>query len=232
MIAGFLTSLLCGQALAQSHGYKPFPGDPIDPRTRNMQERVEELYLAGNYGRAFFVYENELAPIGDKYAQYMVGFMRLNGEGTQRDEVEALAWYRLAAERGEEALAHTRDELAAELSPRQIERSDARFRELWRRYGDRALILELLRRDMEILRSRTGTRIASASNASPVVVLHRSGEQAGPVYFLDLRKRLADRLAYLNAKVEISDLAIADDLAGMQSDESEIRRELAALGDH
>ena len=232
MIAGFIAGLLCGQAPAQSQAYKPFPGEPIDPRTRNVQERVEELYLAGNYGRAFYIYASELAPIGDKYAQYMVGFMHLNGEGTQRDEVEALAWYRLAAERGEEALAYTRDELAARLSPQQIERSDALFRELWLQYGDRALILELLRRDMEILRSRTGTRIASSSNASPMVVLHRSGEQAAPVYFLDLRKRLADRLAYLNAKVEISDLAIADDLARMQSDESTIRRELAALGDH
>jgi len=193
-----------------------------------MQERVEDVYAAGNYDRALFIYERELAPIGDKYAQYMVGFMYLHAQGTERDEIEALAWYRLAAERGEFALEESRDELARQLTPQQLARSDVRFRELWRKYGDRALILELIERDMEILRSQTGTRITGASGNSPTVVLHRSGEQTGPAYYLDIRRRLTSRLAYLNGKVEINDDAIMEDLERMRREERELRQELSA----
>ena len=228
-IPGLLASLACAIAAAQSQTYKPFPGDPIDQRTRNMQDRVEEIYAAGNFDRALFVYENELAPIGDKYAQYMVGFMYLNAQGIGRDKIEALSWYRLAAERGEAALEESRDALKRQLTPQQLAKSDVRFRELWRQYGDRSLIVDLIRRDMEILRSQTGTRITGSGGSSPTVVLHRSGEQDGPAYFLDIHRRLAARLAYLNGKVEISDDAIADDLEQLRREEYEFRQELAAL---
>jgi hypothetical protein len=59
--------------------------------------------------------------------------------------------------------------------------------------------------------------------------LHRSGEQNGPAYFLDIRRRLASRLAYLNGKVEISDEAIADDLEQLRREEYEFRQELATF---
>jgi TPR repeat protein len=228
-IAGLLASLVCAHVQAQWQDYKPFPGDPIDQRTRNLQERVEELYAGGNYARALYIYENELAPIGDKYAQYMVGFMHLNAQGAERDEVEALAWYRLAAERGERALEKSRNDLAAKLTPQQVAKSDFRFRELWRAFGDRALILELIDRDMEVLGSQTGTRITGSTTNSPTLVLRRTGEQLGPEYYVDIRRRLASRLAYLNGKVEVNDEAIAEDLARMRQDESRIRQELASL---
>ena len=91
--AGLLAVVLCAAAGAQD--YKPFPGKVTDSRTLAMQERVEELYVAGNFDRAFFIYENELAPIGDKYAQYMVGFMHLNAQAVPQNKARALAWYRL-----------------------------------------------------------------------------------------------------------------------------------------
>ena len=65
-----------------------------------IQQKVDRLYDAGFFERAYFIYRNELVPIGDKYAQYMVGFMYLAGLGIEQDSVAALAWYRLAAERG------------------------------------------------------------------------------------------------------------------------------------
>jgi len=228
-ITGLLASLVWAHAQAQWQDYKPFPGDPIDQRTRNLQERVEELYAGGNYARALYIYKHELAPIGDKYAQYMVGFMYLNAQGTERDEVEALAWYRLAAERGERALEKSRNDLVARLTPQQVAKSDVRFRELWRAFGDRALILELIDRDMLILGSQTGTRITGSTANGPTLVLRRTGEQLGPAYYADIRRRLASRLAYLNGKVEVSDEAIAEDLARMRQDESRIRQELASL---
>ncbi|MDH3439828.1 MAG: SEL1-like repeat protein, partial [Gammaproteobacteria bacterium] len=121
-ISGLLASLLC--AIASAQDYRPFPGEPIDQRTRNMQERVEAIYAAGNYERALLIYEKDLAPLGDKYAQYMVGYMHLHGEGVQSDRAEALAWFRLAAERDEPLLKRIRDEVLQQMSPTEISASD------------------------------------------------------------------------------------------------------------
>lgn len=225
-LSGLLAGLLCAVASAQD--YKPFPGDPIDLRTRNLQERVEELYASGNLRRALLIYENDLAPLGDKYAQYMVGYMHLNAEGTDANTAEALAWFRLAAERGEPILEQVRDELASSLSPSQLAVSDRRFVDLWRELGDRVLILELIRRDMRILESQTGTRLTGSVPSGPTMVFRPSGEVMGPNYFMDLRRRLDNRLAYLDTKVEISDDALVDEIDRVRMSESRIREQLAA----
>ena len=225
--SGLLAGLLCVAAYAQS--YKPFPGEPIDQRTRHMQERVEEIYAAGEFARALLIYENDLAPLGDKYAQYMVGYMHLNGEGALQDKVEALAWYRLAAEREEPLLRQVRDELIAQLTPQEVNRSDAIFLDLWKRIGDRTLIMELIRRDMRTLRSQTGTRIPGASTSGPAVIVRPSGEPVGPNFYRDIRKRLEVRIAYLDAKVEISDIILAGELEKIRSQQARVKEELAAL---
>ena len=48
-----------------------------------LQDRVDELYERGKYDRAYLIYRDELALAGDKYAQYMVGFMYLTGKGVE-----------------------------------------------------------------------------------------------------------------------------------------------------
>ena len=93
----------------------------------------------------------------------------------------------------------------------------------------RALVLELIQRDMNILNSRTGTRISGSISTSPTVILHRSGEQSGPEYYLDIRRRLASRLDYLRGKVEINDDAIAEDLKYLERQERQLRQELTLL---
>ena len=226
ILSGLLASVVCAVAFSQE--YRPFPGDPIDHRTRNIQERVEELYAVGNYRRALLIYENDLAPLGDKYAQYMVGYMHMNAEGTDEDRIEALAWYRLAAERGEPILERVRDELASTLSPSQLAVADRRFVELWRQLGDRVLILELIRRDMQILESRTGTRVTGSVPSGPTMVFRPSGEVIGPNYFVDVRRRLENRLAYLDTKVEISDDVLVEEIDRVRMSESRIREQLAA----
>ena len=75
---------------AQQSG--PFPGSPLDQATMRLGERVEELFDEKEYERAFFIYRNELAPIGDKYAQYMVGFMYETGTWVDEDPIRASAW--------------------------------------------------------------------------------------------------------------------------------------------
>ena len=51
--AGLLAAAICTGAAAQD--YKPFPGEMTDSRTLAIQERVEELYVGGNFKRAYLV---------------------------------------------------------------------------------------------------------------------------------------------------------------------------------
>jgi hypothetical protein len=194
-----------------------------------MQERVEELYIAGNYERALLIYEKELAPLGDKYAQYMVGYMYLNAQGVAQDQVEALAWYRLAAERGEPVLRKVRDETIAAMAPEEIAASNRRFVALWKSIGDSTLLMELIRRDMNILQGRTGSRIANSLTSTPAFIYRPTGEQEGPNYYHDIRYKLEARLNYIVTSVEVSDLASQSDLDDIRLLEDQVRQELAAL---
>ena len=194
-----------------------------------MQERVEEIYTAGNHKRALLIYEKDLAPLGDKYAQYMVGYMHLNAESVPRDAVEALAWFRLAAERREPLLVEVRESLATQLSADEIRASDIRFLELWKSIGDRKLIMELIQRDLGILQSQTGTRITGSVVSSPAIVIKPTGEQLGPNYYGRIRSRLMARLDYLDARVDIVDPVLADEFEKTRQLETGIKQELASL---
>ena len=57
-----------------------FPGNKPNKRVIKSQEKVDALFEKGDYERAAFIYREELAPLGDKYAQYMIGYMYLTGK--------------------------------------------------------------------------------------------------------------------------------------------------------
>ena len=95
-IALVMLFALAGGAAAQ---WEDYPAGPIDSKTLRTQSKAEKLYERGDFKRALFIYEKELAKTGDKYAQYMTGYMYLMGHGAPSDPVLASAWYRLAAER-------------------------------------------------------------------------------------------------------------------------------------
>ena len=192
-------------AVASSQNYPSFPGAETDRATLRTRERVEELYLSGAYERAYFIYRKELAPRGDKYAQYMIGYMHFTGGGVPEDPAVALAWYRLAAERGEPAIELARDELQKTLSPTQIATAEELLAELKSELSDRVLIYELVQRDLDLLRDRAG-RINSMG-ASPVLIIDRRyGYISGAQYNQIIKKRLAVRVKYLKSHVEIIDL--------------------------
>jgi TPR repeat protein len=211
--------------------YRQFPGAPTDSRTLKIQERVEGIFLSGDYGRSLLIYEKELAPLGDKYAQYMVGFMHLTGKGVTENSSEALAWYRLAAERGEVPFIKARDTLRASLEPAELERSDARFAELWQRYGDRRLILDLIGRDLEILRGGSaqtnGSRVDDAG-ASQSLAAGYAANETGEGYYRRVRARLAERVQYLSSTKDAAQAGI-ENAAAIEKLESKVRRELEAL---
>ena len=211
--------------------YRQFPGAPMDSRTLKIQERVEGIFLSGDYGRALLIYEKELTPLGDKYAQYMVGFMHLAGKGVAENPSEALAWYRLAAERGEVPFVKARDALRASLEPADLERSDARFAELWQRYGDRKLMLDLIESDLRILRRggepANGARL-DGSGRSQSIAAGYAGSETGDGYYRRVRARLVERLRYLSSTKDAVGAGI-ENAQLIEKLESEVRRELEAL---
>lgn len=146
--AAFLSLALCcfvtGMAAAQStNGISA--GIP-DTRVLSLHEKVDDLFKRGEVGRAYFIYRNELVPLGDKYAQYMVGYMYLTGLAVDQDLVAASAWYRLAAERGTPEFVALRDRLVAELNDEQRRDSDALYKDLHSEYCDLAILLTSIKR--------------------------------------------------------------------------------------
>ena len=190
---------------------------------------MDELYAAGEYERALFIYEKELAPRGDKYAQYMVGYMHLNTPGMPQDKARALAWYRLAAERENEVLRQARDELAAELMQAEIDASNRIFLDLLQEIGDTRLIMNLIRRDMNTLGGRTGTHIRGATSGGSTVIFRPSGMIEDPNFYRNIRLRLEARLSYLETKVEISDIALESGDKELRNYEDQVKSELSAL---
>jgi hypothetical protein len=209
--------------------YKQFPGAPLDERTLRTQERVEELYQQGEFARALMIFEEDLAPKGDKYAQYTIGYMHLNGQGVPSNRARALAWYRLAAERGAPALVEARDSLSAKLTDEEIAESSRIFAELWNDMGDNRILLDLILDDLSILKERTGTRIPGAVSG-PLTVIDMSGSgAANERFYLEVEERLQTRLAYLKTNVEIIDIDTGDGNAVVQGLEDDMKKVIASL---
>jgi hypothetical protein len=147
-----------------------YDGGAITSHTERIQAKAESLYLQGHWERAHFIFQNELAPIGDKYAQYMVGYMYLNGQGVKRDPVMASAWYRVAAERGVPEFSAVRDQLLDSMDSDELAQSDALYVELRKKYGDLVVTLDVLRKERRLRRAETtGSRLGGG--ASPVTVI-------------------------------------------------------------
>lgn len=227
LLTGLLATLFCASVQAQP--YKSFPGQTADQRTLNTQRRVDELYAAGDYKRALFIYEKELAPRGDKYAQYMVGYIHLKAYGVPQDTVRALAWYRLAAERGNEVLERARDELAVTLTRDKIDASNRIFLGLLQEIGDTRLIMKLIERDMNTLKVRTGTHIPGSGISGSMQIVRPSGLIEDPDFYRNIRLRLEARLNYLETRVEISDIALESDDNGLRMFEEQVKSDLAGL---
>jgi hypothetical protein len=187
-------------SLAAAQSNDSFPQIAVDAKTVRVQNKAEEVYSRTEYKRAFAIYRKELAPIGDKYGQYMVGFMYLTGKGVEEDRIAASAWYRLAAERGTKEFVQVRDQVLRSLDDEERTESDRQFIELRKQYGDLVLLTRAIREDHEQLKSFTGSRISGGG--SPVVVLDMSGSTT-PDYYRRIEQRLQARLDYIAQHTEV-----------------------------
>ena len=225
ILFGLITLLTATVASSQTH--PSFPSGEIDRSTLRTQERVEELYVSKSYDRAYFIYRNELAPRGDKYAQYMIGYMHFTGAGIPEDPSVALAWYRLAAERGEPVIEVARDQLQETLSSEQVAAADGLFAELRAELSDRVLIYALVQQDLDILRDSAG-RGPSKGSGAMLVIDRRYGYMSGAQYYETIRRRLTTRLTYLKGQVDVVDVEGVETMELAQI-ESEIKQLIAEI---
>ena len=172
------------------------------------------------YVRAHFIYRNELAAVGDKYAQYMVGFMYLTGKGVQKDAVMASAWYRLAAERQAPEFVAVRDRLMSTFDAVDVGRSDQAFVALCLQYSDLVMMLKLARKDLTMLsETSAGSRLSGGSRSIVIINPSLGNFVSSDQYFRRISKRLQSRLDFITDRIEIDKVdanGVADELIALQ----------------
>ena len=169
------------------------------PELEAAQAAADAAYQAGRYQQAYEIYLGDLAPAGDKYAQYLIGIMHAHGLGVQQDAALGAAWLALAAERGDERLAATRDEALAKLPDDERQRSDTMLADLHGRYGDCALVSRLLAEDRSRVTASTGSRVKSRVNA-PVTIIHMQDDDDRAIDPQSLRERIRKRERFLRER--------------------------------
>lgn len=193
--------LLSATAAAQ---WSEFPTGDLDSHTMRIQSKAESLYVKGDYKRAHIIYVNELATIGDKYAQYMTGFMYLMGQGLPEDPVRASAWYRLSAERQAPEFMVVRDELIRTFNAEQLAASDAIYLELRKKFSDIVIVMRLLEEDLELLDvEATGSRVPSGSNLVTTLDPRKGTVTSAELYRDRVRRTLQSRVDFITGQLDI-----------------------------
>lgn len=224
LVAALMSVSATGYAQRSSELSADFP----DSRTMAVQDRVERIFDAGEFERAFFIYRNELAPLGDKYAQYMVGFMFHTGLGVEEDSVAAAVWYQLAAERNTREFVVVRDRLLHVMDQDDADLSRVLYRELRFRYCDIAVLLASIKRNMKELQGRMGSPVRGQS--SPVVVLESRVSRfgSGSDYYRNIQQELEARLLLLKEIGEFADLDTDPDRLNIRDLERRVLQHIEA----
>lgn len=196
---------------------EPFPGYKPDRRTIEIQQKVDYLFDEGEYERAMIIYRNELAPLGDKYAQYMIGYMYLAGKGVAKDLPAAAAWYRLAAERRQASFVRESRKLAGLLTPEQQEQADNIFADIRARFGDAVLMIRLIEEDLANLQGRASDTSSSFRDL-PL------SDRAQPISRERRESQLVSRIQYVRSMLAVDGWAGAESRRRFQ--ELERRAEL------
>lgn len=187
----------------------------LDARTLRIQTKAESLYVSGDFKRAHFIYVNELAGRGDKYAQYMSGFMYLMGQGVPEDPILASAWYRMSAEREAPEFMVVRDRLLQSFSSEQRARSDSHYLDLRKKYSDLVIVMKLVEEDLEKLQSETtGSRVPGRSTMVTIVD-PKSGAAVSADYYRNRVLRLMQsRVDFITTQLDID--ALDAELSGAE----------------
>lgn len=223
-----LAVLLLAPDFAFSQRSSDLSADLPDTLTMATQEKVATLYDAGDFERAFFIYRNELAPIGDKYAQYMVGYMYLTGVGIDEDPVRASAWYRLAAERGTPEFVAASDQLSRSLNKDQMRRSDVEYTRIRMDYCDLAVLLSSVKRNLNEVENKTGSHIQGGSS---LVLIAEAGGRVwtGSEYYDFLHAQMEDRLKLMQEIGNFEDMETDPEQVNFRELEHRVREHIGSL---
>lgn len=183
------------------------PGAAALPELMRLHDQAEEVFQRGDYERAMFIYRNELVPIGDKYGQYMVGFMFLAGKGVQQDVIEASAWYRLAAERDAKEFLQLAEQLLDSMTPEQRELSDSAYLSLRQQFSDATLLLRSARADYEYLHPRTRPS-GSDIEISILLLENDTGIRRTTGRIRDVEKQMKSKLRRVANEIGIKESSI------------------------
>lgn len=171
-----------------------------------VQEKVDKLFARGKFERSFFIYRNELVPLGDKYAQYMVGYMHHAGLSVTQDKVAAAAWYLLAAELGTPEFVEVYERLSAELNEEQLLAARVLYRQLRLDYSDLAVLYAAIRRDVKALQRWTRSRVGSQRVPATTFGYRENRFVSSSDYYEGIQKELAARMQLMKETGGFEDL--------------------------
>jgi TPR repeat protein len=181
-----------------------FLGEKANRAIYDLQQKADSALAKGDYGQALELYQKELAPLGDKYSQYMVGYMYLAGKGAQEDAILASAWVRLAAQRENEQYARIRDSLLALFNDEQRSRSDQLYIGLRREMGDLTLVGQLVESDLQVLRRRGRSAILQGATVR-AVNRQRTDAMGAAAERINSRVKMLDRQIVLETTLDDSE---------------------------
>lgn len=201
-----------GSADAAKASQRVYPAEPDSAYVARLKRDADRAFERGNYERAFRLFRYGLAWRGDKYAQYMVGYMIFNGRGQRADRARGTAWLQLAAQRGDDAQLNAVYADALErLDDDQKRRSADVHERLVSDFGDRKVLRRLIRADRSALRSITGSR-TGASDMLPLTIQLPNGQTVpGSVYYGAIKERIQRYEDYLGGKVTLGSFEVLDE---------------------
>ena len=191
-----------------------FPGGTPELRLIEAQAKADQLFEKGDYQRAYFIFREELVPLGDKYAQYMVGYMNIVGKGVPLDYIAGSAWYRLASERGEVNFSQVRDEILGQFNDEQRSQSDNESAALRMKFSDAMIIANMVEIDLDLLQrlSQNSTLSNDLVDAQESLAGDRSQHVAQAQQRVQVRlKYLSDTLASGKAMAD-TEIAYIEDV--------------------
>ncbi len=174
--------LLSVIALAVALGFNAFTH--AGSLYKKNQEIADKHFLEGNYKEAEKRYKN-LGRVGDKYAQYRLSRIYLDGLAGRKSLSEAYAWANLAAKNKHPGLVAFRDQIWESIPPaqRQSARKKAdRFEGL---YSDIAIARKVERASRQRLRSCTGSRLGTSCESVYAASMPRAVGMAPDGVFAD-----------------------------------------------
>ena len=212
-----LTLAHAQESIPQSDREILFPNPAVDLNYAKLQKLADQYYEKGRYDKAYQIYSEDLARLGDKFAQFRAGYMHYTGEGVAKDPVTAYAWMRLSAERGSEQLRTAASQVWDRLDAGQRAAAKTEFDRLQAEYGDRALLTRLIEEDERELRSTTGSRLGQTNAQSRVYNPSVRGSVTDAEGFTQaIKQRIEARTRYielLEGNVEYSEFEVLEDEA-------------------